>query len=222
MRLLLVDDQQVVREGLKRIFGQQPDITSFGEASRASEAFRLVSEEEWDAAILSSSFAETTLLEVLKQLRQIQPLLPVLILSRHSEMEHVRQVFKAGAAGFTTYDGPPEELIKAIERLTHGQRYVSPTIAEGLAVEPRTATDRPPHDALSNREFQVMGLIASGKSLRMIADLLQLSDKTISTYRARALEKMGMKTNGEVIIYCIRNNLIDSEPTDRNRRDVPG
>ena len=210
-RILLIDDHEVVRAGVKRIFDKQPEGTVlFGEASTAPEALALVREQYWDAVVLDLSLGGRDGLEVLKELKQIRPRLPVLILSMHAEELFARRAFKAGASGYVTKDIPRSELVNAINKVIEGGSYVSPTLAEELVVDLRRGTDRPPHELLSDREFEVMRLIASGKTVSEIAELLSLGDSTISTYRARTLEKMGMKTNAELTHYAIQNKLVDN------------
>jgi two-component system invasion response regulator UvrY len=207
-RILLIDDHEVVRAGVKRIFDKQPQGTVlFGEASTAPEGLDLVRTQEWDAVVLDLSLGGRDGLEVLKELKQIRPRLPVLILSMHSEALFARRAFKAGASGYITKDIPRSELVNAINKVIEGGTYVSPTLAEELVVDLRKGADRPPHELLSDREFEVMRLIASGKTVSEIAELLSLGDSTISTYRARILEKMGMKTNAELTHYAIQNKL---------------
>lgn len=208
-KILIVDDHEVVRDGLKRIFDEQPGTTVFGEASTAPEALRLAREQDWNVAVVDLSLGERSGLELLKELKRIHPRLPVLILSMHSEEQYARRAFKAGAAGYITKDSPRSELVKAIEKVAAGGRYASPALAERLIIDLEKGTDRPPHETLSDREFEVMRLIASGKTVREIADILSLSDRTISTYRARLLEKMGMKTSAELTHYAIQNKLVD-------------
>ena len=140
-------------------------------------------------------------------MKRVRPKLPVLILSMHSEEQYARRAFKAGASGYITKDCSRTELAMAINKVLHGGKYVSPKLAEDLVSHIERGTDRPPHEELSNREFEVMRLIASGKTVGQIAELLGLSDKTISTYRARILEKLGMKTNAEITHYAIQNKL---------------
>jgi two-component system, NarL family, invasion response regulator UvrY len=209
MRILIVDDHAVVRDGVKKILDEQPGDSTFGEASNAQEALDLVRQEGWDVVVLDISLGGRSGLEVLKELKQIRPRLHLLILSMHSEEQYARRAFKAGAAGYITKDSPRSELVKAINRVIEGGRYVSPTLAEKLVLDIERGTDRPLHEALSNREFEVMCFIASGKTVSEIADLLSLSDKTISTYRARILGKMDMKTNAELTHYAIKNKLVD-------------
>ena len=208
-RVLIVDDHEVVREGLKRILDEKPGATFIGEASNAQEAIRLVHEQEWDVVILDLSLDGRSGLEVLRDLKQIRPRLPVLIVSMHAEEQYARRCLKAGAAGYITKDSPRAELAGAVQKVLEGGRYVSPALAEKLVVDLETGADVPPHQLLSGREFEVTRLIASGKTVSEIAELLSLSDKTISTYRARALEKMGMKTNAELTRYAIQNGLVD-------------
>lgn len=208
MRILLIDDHAVVRDGIKKILSEQSDDVSFGESSTAREAIALVGKENWDAVVLDISLGAKNGLDLLKELKQSRPGLPVLILSMHSEEQYARRAFKAGAAGYVTKDTSRTELIKAIGKVIQGGKYVSPTFAERLVVDIERGTDGPPHESLSDREFEVMRLIASGKPVGEIARMLSLSDKTISTYRARILEKMGMRTNAELIHYAIKNGVV--------------
>jgi DNA-binding NarL/FixJ family response regulator len=207
--VLIVDDHEVVRSGVKNILGEQARAISFGEASTAPEALRLITQQSWDLVILDLSLAGRNGLELLKQLKQIDSELPVLILSMHSEEQYARRAFKAGAAGYVTKDSSRTELIEAFNRVSDGGRYVSATLAERLVVDIQRNTSHPLHEGLSDREFEVMCLIASGKTVTEIGEFLALSDKTISTYRARILEKMGMRTNAELMRYAIRNKLVD-------------
>jgi two-component system, NarL family, invasion response regulator UvrY len=208
-KILIIDDHEIVRHGLKKILNEQPDDNAFGEASTASEALRLIAEQNWDLVVLDLTLGGRSGLEVLKELKELRPRLPVLILTMHSEEQYARRAFKAGAAGYITKDSPRAELVKAINKVAEGGRYVSHTLAEELVIDLERGSDGPPHQILSDREFEVMCLIASGKTVGEIAVLLSLSDKTISTYRARLLEKMGMKTNAELTHYAIQNSLVD-------------
>jgi len=208
-RILIVDDHEVLREGVKRIFDKQVGAITFGEASSGPEALRLVRQKDWDIVVLDLSLTGQNGLEVLKELKQIRPRLPVLILSMHTEVQFARRAFKAGASGYITKDSPRSELTKAINKVIDEGRYISQALAEKLFVDIGRDTDRLPHETLSDREFEVMRLIASGKTAGEIAKLLSLSDSTISTYRARILEKMGMKTNAELTHYAIQSKLVD-------------
>jgi DNA-binding NarL/FixJ family response regulator len=209
-RILLIDDHEIVRAGVKRIFDKQPQgAVLFGEASTAPEALDLVRTQDWDAVVLDLSLGGRDGLEVLKELQQIRPRLRVLILSMHSEELFARRAFKAGASGYINKNSPRAELIEAINKVSEGEVYVSPTLARELVIDLRRGLDQPPHEILSDREFEVFRLIASGKTVGEIARILSLGDSTISTYRARILEKMGMKTNAELTHYAIQNKLVD-------------
>jgi DNA-binding NarL/FixJ family response regulator len=180
-----------------------------GEAGTAQEALKLVREQDWDVVLLDLSLGGRSGLQVLKELKKARPKLPVLILSMHSEEQFARRAFRAGVAGYITKDSPRAELLKAINKVSEGGNYVSPALAEELIIDLRRDTERSPHETLSDREFEVLRLIGSGKTVGEIAGLLSLSDNTISTYRARLLEKMGMKTNAELAHYAIQNKLVD-------------
>lgn len=207
-RILLVDDHAVVRDGIKKMFDDRADTVQFGEAAAPAEALKLVEEAEWDVVILDISLGLRNGLEVLKEFKRLRPRLPVLILSMHSEEQYARRAFKAGASGYVTKDCSRAELMAAIEKVIGGSRYVSATLAEKLVFDLERGTEAPPHEMLSDREFEVLQWIASGKTVTEIAEILTLSDKTISTYRARILEKMRMKTNAELTHYAIQNNLV--------------
>lgn len=208
-RILIIDDHAVIRDGVKRIFDEQAGETVFGEASTGPEALQIAQEQEWDLAVLDLSLGNHSGLEVLKELKQIRPRLPVLILSMHSEEQYARSAFKAGAAGYVTKDSPRSELANAINKVAAGERYIPSALAETLVFDLGRGSDRPPHESLSERELEVLRLISSGRTVTEIAGMLSLSDKTISTYRARLLEKMGMKTNAELTRYGIQNKLVD-------------
>lgn len=209
MKLLIVDDHAVLRDGVKRLFGDEPSRVAFGEASTCQEALDLVRRENWDIVMLDISLGSRNGLEVLKEVKQIRPHLPVLILTMHSEEQYARRAFKAGASGYISKDSSRVELIKAVTKVVQGGKYISPALAESLVIDVERGTDRPLHETLSDREFEVLCLIASGKTVGEIAEFLSLSDKTISTYRSRILEKMYMKTNAELTHYAIHNRLIE-------------
>jgi len=208
-KILIVDDHEVLRDGIKRVFDKQPGTAIFGEASTLQEALTLVREQDWDVAVLDISLGDRSGLEVLKQLKQIRPSLPVLILSMHSEEQFARPALKAGAAGYITKTSPRAELVEAVNKVMSGGTYVSPALAERLIIDLRENAERPRHETLSDREFEVLRLIASGKTVRQIATILSLSESTISTYRGRILEKMEMKTNAELTHYAIQKKLVD-------------
>jgi two-component system, NarL family, invasion response regulator UvrY len=209
IHLLIIDDHVVVRDGVKRLAEEQLGATVIGEASTAQEALQRVREAHWDVAVLDISLGARNGLEVLQELKQLRPRLPILILSMHAEEQYARRAFKAGAAGYITKDSPRAELVLAITKVLHGGKYVSPRFAEQLVVDLQRGTDQPLHEVLSAREFEVMCLIASGKTVSQIAEGLSLSDKTVSTYRARILEKMHLKTNAELTHYALQNKLVN-------------
>src|SRR5260370_5339242 len=202
-------EHEVGRSGVKRIFDKQRrGEVVLGEASTPQDALDLVRKREWDVAVLDLLLGGRDGLEVLKELKQIRPRLPVLILSMHSEELFARRAFKAGASGYITKDIPRSELIGAINKVIGGGTYVSPALAEELVVDLRRGTDGPPHELLSDREFEVMRLIASGKTVSEISQILSLSVGTVSTYRIRILEKMEMKTIADVTCYASKNVLV--------------
>jgi two-component system invasion response regulator UvrY len=208
-RILLVDDHEVLRDGVKRVLDKPPGDATFGEAGTVQEALKLVREQNWDVVVLDISLGDRSGLDILKELKQLRPRLPVLILSMHSEEQFARRAFKAGASGYVTKDSPGAELLKAVNKVMTGGRYVTATLAEKLLFDFDMGSHLPRHETLSDREFEVLRLIASGKTINEVADTLYLSPSTISTYRARILEKMGMKTNAELTRYAIHNRLVD-------------
>ena len=208
-RILIIDGHEVVREGLKRILEEQSGPIVVGEASAPSEAIKLARERDWDAAVLALALGDRGGLEVLKELKRIRSTMPVLVFTMYPETHYARRAFKAGAAGYITKDSPRGEVVKAINRVIEGGRYVSASVAEALSADLVRGTDRPPHETLSDREFEVLRWIGLGKTVSEIAGVLSLSDKTVSTYRARLLEKMGLQTNAQLIRYAIRNKLAD-------------
>ena len=209
IRALIADDHAVVRQGLKQILGNIPEITVAGEAISGQEVLDKVRAEAWDVVVLDISMPDRSGLDVLKQLRSERPKLPVLVLSMHSEDQYAVRVLKAGASGYLTKDSAPDELVKAIRKVVSGGRYVGSCLAERLAFEIGADSSKLPHETLSDREFQVLRLIAAGKSVTEIAAELYLSVKTVSTYRARMLEKMNLGTTAELMHYAMQNHLID-------------
>jgi two-component system invasion response regulator UvrY len=206
-KVLILEAHQVVRKGLEYFIDCHLPGSVFGEAGTMGDALRLAGEQDWTVAVLGSVPGEQGVLEVLKHLKQIQPLLPVLILGRRSDVEFAIRAYQAGAAGYISKDSPREELVKAVSYVSEGRGYVSAAIAEGLAADLVRANREPHHRSLSCREFELVCLIASGKTLAEIACLLGLSDKTVQTYRARVLQKMHLRNNAEIIRYAILNRL---------------
>jgi two-component system invasion response regulator UvrY len=209
MKILIADDHAVVREGLKQILSENPNINVTAEASTGHEVLQQIEKNNFDLVVLDISMPGRGGLDILKEIRNKRPKLPVLILSMYPEEQYAVRVLKAGASGYMTKDSAPNELINAIKQISKGKKYVSPSLAERLAVDLEVTTGRPMHESLSDREYQVMCMIASGKTLKEIAEQLSLSIKTISTYRSRILEKMNMKSNAELTHYAIKNKLVD-------------
>jgi DNA-binding NarL/FixJ family response regulator len=194
---------------VKILFQGRPETATFGEASNAEEAARLVREQDWDVIVMDITLGDRSGIEVMKDLKAIRPGLPFLILSMHSETQYARRAFKAGASGYITKDSLPDELARAIKKVAQGGKYVSPTLAEMLVMDVDRSLESAPHERLSDREFEIMRLIGSGKTVSEIARLISRSVKTVSTYRARILEKMGMRTNAEITYYVIQNKLLE-------------
>jgi two-component system invasion response regulator UvrY len=209
MRVLIADDHAVFRRGLRDTLAEAFSKVTFGEAKTAQETIELVRRQDWDVVILDISMPGKSGLDILDDLRRLRPKLPILLLTMHPEQQYARRALKAGAAGYLTKDSVPEELKEAIKRIVAGGRYVSATLAEKLAVDLRDGADLPLYELLSDREFQVLRMIASGKTVKEIAEDLSLSVKTVSTYRGRILEKTGMKTNAELIRYALQFQLVD-------------
>jgi two-component system, NarL family, invasion response regulator UvrY len=209
MRVLIADDHAVFRRGLKETIGEAFPKVTFGEATTAQETVAFVRRQDWEIIILDISMPGVSGLDILDDLKRLRPKLPVLFLSMHPEEQYARRALKSGAAGYLTKDSIPEELKEAVRRILNGGRYVSATLAEKLAFDLRKGADTPVHELLSAREFQVLRMIASGKTVKQIADEISLSVKTVSTYRARILEKAGMKTTAELIRYAVQAQLVD-------------
>ena len=206
LKILTIDDHEVVRRGLKDMFTEES--AKFGEARTGAEAIDLVRKQTWDIAVLDISLGGRSGLEVLVELKQLRPRMPVLILSMHAEEQYAVRAFKAGASGYINKASSGEELRRAILKIIKGGQYVGPSLAEKIVVQ-LSQSGKVPHESLSNREFEVLCSIASGKTVNEIADQLSLSNKTISTYRRRILDKMDMKTNAELTHYAIRNGLVE-------------
>lgn len=209
IKILIADDHPIVRRGLRQILAEEPDVGVVGEAGTAQKVLELVRKQHWDVVVLDITLPGKSGLDVLKELKQERPKLPVLVLSVHPEEQYAVRVLRAGAGGYMTKEKAPEELIKAITKVLQGGKYLSESLAEKLAFDLETDAERPLHETLSDREYQVMLMIASGKTATQISKKLHLSVKTISTYRARILEKMRMKSNAELMRYAIQNRLID-------------
>jgi DNA-binding NarL/FixJ family response regulator len=208
LRILLADDHAVVRHGVKQILTDAYAGATFGEAQNAHELLEMVGGKSWDIVVLDLNMPGGNGLEALKQIKLDHPQLPVLILSMYPEDQYAVRTIRAGAAGYLNKESAPEELVQAIHKILHGGEYISADVADELVQYARHEDGQPLHKHLSDREFQVLCLIASGKEVKEISSELGLSAKTISTYRARLLEKMNMKTNAELTHYAVQNELV--------------
>jgi two-component system, NarL family, invasion response regulator UvrY len=209
MRILITDDHAVVRQGLKLILADHFRQAVIGEARNAAEALNRVWKEKWDVVILDITMPGRSGLEVLKEIKRSRPKLPVLVLSMHPEDQFAVRMLKTGAAGYVTKESAGEELVGAINKVVAGGRYVSPSLAERMASYLDIDVHKAPHERLSDREFLILRMIASGKSVGQIAKELSLSVSTVSTYRARILEKMDLKNNAELTHYAVQKGLVD-------------
>jgi DNA-binding NarL/FixJ family response regulator len=211
MKILITDDHAVVRLGLKQLLAAEFKRATFGEAANAAEAIDHVSRQNWDVVVLDLNMPGRGGLEVLREIKKIRPQLPVVILSMHPEDQFAMRLLKAGAAGYLTKETAPEQLVCAIRKVVAGGHYVSPALAEQMVSFLGVDVQVPPHERLSDREFLVLRLLAAGKPVSAIARELSLSVKTISTYRQRTLEKMGMANNAELIRYAIQKHLVEKD-----------
>src|SRR5713226_3371015 len=209
MRVLIADDHAILRRGLKEILVRELEVVTCGEAEDARQVLTEVQNQTWDLVILDISMPGRSGLDLLSDLQRTHPKLPVLVLSMHAEDQYGKRVLKAGASGYMNKESAPEELIKAVRKLLGGGRYVSPALAETLASDLSDDAGRPAHESLSDREFEVLRNIASGKTVTQIAKALNLSVPTVSTYRARILEKMNMSTTAELMRYALSNHLVE-------------
>jgi len=207
IKVLIADDHAIVREGLKQIVSEPSDMVVADEAANGNEVLEKTLKGDYDVVILDITMPGINGLDALKQIKNQRPELPILVLSMHPEEQYALRVLKAGASGYLTKESAPEELITSIRRVAKGMKYVSPSLAQRLASELEIDRDKPLHETLSDREYQVMCMVAGGKPVKKIAEELSLSIKTISTYRRRVLEKMGMKSNAELVRYAMEHDL---------------
>ena len=209
IKILIADDHAIVREGLKQIVAETSDMVVSDEASTGHEALNKALKNDYDVVVLDITMPGMSGLDVLKQIESERPDLPVLVLSMHPAEQYAVRCLKAGASGYLTKESAPDELTAAIRKISQGKKYVTASLAEKLALDLEVRTEKLPHETLSDREYQVMCMIASGKTIKGIAEELFLSEKTISTYRVRILEKMNMKTNAELTYYAIKHGLVE-------------
>lgn len=209
MKILIADDHPVVRQGLRQILAAEPDMVVVGEAKDAAETLELARKLDWDVVIIDYSMPGRGGIDLLKDLKLAYPQRPVLVLSMHPEDSTALSVLRAGGAGYVSKECASEELTVAIRKAVGGKKYVSAALAERLALELGGNSKKLPHESLSDREYRVMWLIASGKSIKDIAGELVLSPNTISTYRARILKKLNLENNAALVRYAISHQLME-------------
>lgn len=208
IKVLVADDHAVVRRGLRQILAETPDIMVGGEAATAAEVLRMVREQRWSVVVLDISLPGGSGLEILSTLRKECPEVPVLVLTVYSEEQYAVRAIKAGAAGFLTKESAPERLIDAVRKVANGGRWISAELAETLASVLAGQGSGAPHERLSDRELEVLKMLASGKTVSQVAQELSLSVKTVSTHRTRILKKMNMRTNAELTHYAVRSGIV--------------
>jgi DNA-binding NarL/FixJ family response regulator len=208
VRILIADDHPLLRNGLRQVISQEPDLEVAGEAENSDQVLRHIRERTYDVLVLDLTMPGRGGMDILRDVRRENPTLPILILSMHAEDQFAVRAIKAGANGYLSKENAGPEVVKAIRKVLTGKKYVSPSLAEMLANALDHDSERPPHESLSDREFQVLCKIASGMTVSQIAAEIALSVKTVSTYRARVLEKMNMHNNAELTRYAIQSGLV--------------
>ncbi len=216
IRVLLADDHTIVRAGLKELLSETGDITVSGEANDGAEALARIRESDYDVAVLDMSMPGRSGIELIRQVKRERPRLSILVLSMHSEEQYAVRALKAGASGYLTKESAADQLVAAIRRIAAGGAFVTPETAQRLALDVSTAGAAAPHTLLSDREFQVLRLIADGKSVSEIAKQLTLSVKTISTHKTRIMRKMRLANQAELIRYAIEHELLDDPPSSHS------
>jgi len=209
IKILIVDDHRIVREGIKKIIQLETDIVVAAQAKDAPEAIRIISTTDINVVILDISLPGMSGLEAIKDLKTLKPTASIIILSMYPEERFAIRALKAGASGYLTKETAPEELINAIRLVHSGHNYITPFVAERMVTELQNPTEKAPHERLSSREFEVMCMIGSGKTINEIAELLSLSNRTVSTYRTRILQKMDFKNNAMIMHYMLDNWLLE-------------
>jgi len=207
--ILIADDHAIVRQGLKKMLADESDMKVIGEASSADEILALVRKEKCSVLLLDVTMPGKSGLDIIKDLRRISPKMHILVLSMHPEAQFAVRVLRAGGSGYLTKESAPEELVRAIRKIAQGGKYVSAALAELLATLTEADIEKLPHERLSEREFQIMRMIAQGKSVSEIGNELSLSIKTVSTYRARVLDKLNVRSNAELARYAVEQKIIE-------------
>lgn len=208
IRILIADDHAVVRQGLRHVLSSSPDIVIAGEAADGFEVLEKIRKETFDLVCLDLSMPNLSGIDLIKRIKLDRSTLPILVLSMHNEAQFAARALKAGAAGYLTKDSDPETLIGAIRKVASGRKFIDPTLVDELIFEKILMDERAPHEQLSDREFQIVRLIAQGESLNQIADKLSLSAKTISTYKARSMQKLGLSNHTELVRYALDHHWI--------------
>ncbi len=209
IKILIVDDHAIVREGLSRIIGTESDMVVAGMAKDGTEVIRLMLDNEIDVVVLDISMPGKSGLDLIKDLKQVQPLVKILMLSMYPEERFAMRSIKAGASGYLTKEMAPEEIVSAVRIIYSGRKYITPALADMIAEELQNPTEKVPHELLSDREFEVLCMLAVGKPVVEIAATLSLSESTVSTYRMRILQKMNLKSNSDLIHYGIEHGLVE-------------
>ena len=209
IKILIVDDHAIVREGLNRIIQSEQDMHVAGMAKDGSEVIRLMLENDVDIVVLDISMPGKSGLDLIKDVKQVQPLVKILMLSMYPEERFAMRSIKAGASGYLTKEMAPEEIVNAIRTIHSGRKYITSALADMIAEELQNPSEKVPHELLSDREFEVLCMLAVGKPVVEIAAVLSLSESTVSTYRMRILQKMGLKTNSDIIHYGIEHGLVE-------------
>ena len=208
MKIIIVDDHELIREGLKKVTAKESDIEVMGEASNSLELFELLEKHEVDIVILDISLPGRSGLDIITDIKIQAPDTKILILTMHPEDRFAIQALRAGASGYITKNNASRSLVAALRKISEGGKYITSNLAEQLASELELNYEKPLHESLSTRELEVMQLMAQGKAVRDIAEILSISANTVASYRSRILEKMRMKTNAEIIRYAVENNLL--------------
>ena len=214
IRVLVADDHTIVREGLKQILAKSGDLLVAGEATNGNDVLKMVREQEWDVLVTDMSMPGRNGIELIKLVKEARPKLPLLVLSMYGEEQYAVRAIRAGASGYLNKESASEQLVAAIRKIASGGVHVSPAVAEALFNNVRGGQNTLPHEQLSDREFQVLQLIADGLSVTAIASQLNLSPKTVSTHKARILEKMHMTNQAELIRYAIEHRLVSASPDE--------
>jgi DNA-binding NarL/FixJ family response regulator len=209
IRILIADDHAIVRKGLKQIISDTPDLVVADEACNGHETLDKIKQGDLDIVILDITMPGLSGLDILKEVKKIKPDLQVLILSMHPEEQYALRVLKSGAAGYMTKESAPEDLVSAVKKISEGGKYITPSLAEKIASHLEKDVEKPLHESLSDREYEVLCMIGRGKTVSEIAKQLYLSVKTVSTYRTRILEKTHLRNNAELIHYALKHDLVD-------------